>query len=213
MTAAIGVDAAVTRALGTGIDPEDLHKFRGASPRRTPLHTRSRGASLGWRGPLHPARLTPLRSLFAARAAPFAHSRSALARRSRVAAEAARVARTLRVLAGDKLRGASRRRTSLHTRSRGASLGWRGPLHPARLTPLRSLFAARAAPFAHSRSALARRSRVAAEAARVARTLRVLAGSADLTVTPTRPRSPSPRCRRSSTPSWCLRAPRAVPSA
>jgi len=44
-----------------------------------------------------------------------------------------------------------------------------GPLHPARLTALRSLFAARSAPFArsHLRSALARRSRCAAEAARV----------------------------------------------
>ena len=43
MTAAVAVDAAVARALGAGIYPKNSHKFRGASPRRTPLHTRSRG--------------------------------------------------------------------------------------------------------------------------------------------------------------------------
>src|SRR3982750_29906 len=114
MTAAIAIDAAVTGTLGTGIDPEDQHKSRGASPRRTLLHTRSRGASVEWREPLQPAKLTSLRWLFAARSAPFADPRSA------------RVGRTRRVL------------------------------------------------------------------------------------TLTRPRSPSPRYRRSSTPSWCRRAPRGV---
>src|SRR5690349_5592954 len=44
----------------------------GASPLGLPY------ASLGWRGPLHPAKLTSLRSLFAARSAPFAPLRCVL---------------------------------------------------------------------------------------------------------------------------------------
>ena len=43
VTAARRFDAAVAGAFRAGIDPENSISYRGASPRRSPLHTRSRG--------------------------------------------------------------------------------------------------------------------------------------------------------------------------